>query len=166
MIEYKNKSSLPVISAYQAGKVMTDQDLKDFALQLRRDVIELTYFSGTKSSHVGGELSAAEIMAVLYGRTLNLRPEEPEWPDRDYFVMGKGHCSGVLYAAMAWRGFFSRDMLWNEFNRAGGLLQEHCNMLLPGIEAPTGSLGMGLSNACAMPGRPSSTTSPPNAPTR
>ena len=148
MVEYKNKSSLPVISAYEEGRVMTEQELKDFALQLRRDIIELTYYSGTKSSHVGGELSAAEIMAVLYGHALKLKPEEPEWEDRDVFVMGKGHCSGVLYAAMAWRGFFPREKLWNEFNVAGGYLQEHCNMELPGIEATTGSLGMGLSNGC------------------
>ncbi|MCE5343339.1 MAG: transketolase, partial [Eubacteriales bacterium] len=100
----------------------------------------------TKSSHVGGELSSAEIIAILYGCFLNLRPEEPEWPLRDIFVMSKGHCSAVLYAAMAWRGYFGREMLWNEFNRAGGILQEHCSPCLPGVEAPTGSLGMGLSN--------------------
>jgi transketolase len=117
-------------------------------LQLRRDIIELTYFSGTQSSHVGGELSSAEIIAVLYGCVLNLRPNEPDWPERDIFIMSKGHCSGLLYAAMAWRGYFPREMLWNEFNRAGGLLQEHCNMHLPGIEAATGSLGMGLANGC------------------
>ena len=81
MVEYKNKSSLPVISTYEEGKVMTDKELEDFALQLRRDIIELTYYSGTKSSHVGGELSAAEIMAVLYGHALKLKPEEPEWED-------------------------------------------------------------------------------------
>ena len=145
-MEYKNQSNLPVISEYRQN--MSEQDLKDFALQLRRDVIELTYYSGTQSSHVGGELSAAEIMAVLYGYALRLKPEEPDWTGRDVFIMSKGHCSGLLYAAMAWRGYFGRDMLWNEFNRAGGLLQEHCNLHLPGIEAATGSLGMGLSNCC------------------
>lgn len=144
--QYKNVSKLPVISRYHPG--MTDKEIEDFALQLRRDIIEITYFSGTKSSHTGGELSAAEIIAVLYADALDLRPEEPDWPERDVFVMGKGHCSAVLYAAMAWRGFFDRSMLWNEFNVAGGLLQEHCNMELPGVEAPTGSLGMGLSNGC------------------
>jgi len=141
---YHNQSNLPVISHYHTP--MTDEDLRMFALQLRRDVIEITHYSGTKSSHVGGELSSAEILAVLYGVFLNLRPQEPDWPLRDVFVMSKGHCSALLYAAMAWRGYFGRDMLWNEFNRAGGLLQEHCNMELPGVEAATGSLGMGLSN--------------------
>jgi len=145
-MKYINKSELPVISTYKTG--LNVQELRDLALQLRRDVIELTFFSGTQSSHVGGELSAADIIAVLYGRMLNLQPRQPDWPDRDVFVMSKGHCSAVMYAAMAWRGFFSREMLWNEFNRAGGLLQEHCNMLLPGVEAATGSLGMGLANGC------------------
>jgi transketolase len=145
-MDYKNHSVLPVISAYKP--VMNNRELEEFALQLRRDVIELTRFSGTKSSHVGGELSAADIIAVLYGAMLNLKPDEPEWGGRDVFVMSKGHCSAVMYAAMAWRGFFKREMLWNEFNQARGLLQEHCNLHLPGVEAATGSLGMGLANAC------------------
>ena len=146
-IEYKNKSGLPVISEY-GGRRLGGRELRDFALQLRRDVVELTYYSGTQSSHLGGELSSADIVAALYGCALSLRPEEPDWPERDVFIMSKGHCSGLLYAAMAWRGFFPRDMLWNEFNRAGGLLQEHCNLHLPGVEAATGSLGMGLANGC------------------
>jgi len=147
-MEYRNKSSLPVISTYKAG--MTEKELEDLALQLRRDVIELTYYSGTQSSHVGGELSAAEMIAVLYGYVLKLRPEQPEWEDRDRLILSKGHCSALQYCAMAWRGYFGRDKLWNEFNRVDGALQEHANMELPGIEAPTGSLGMGLSNGCGM----------------
>ncbi len=145
-MEYKNVSSTPVVSTYKQD--MSIEDLEKLALQLRRDTIELTYYSGTKSSHTGGELSSADIMAVLYGYALNLKPEEPEWNGRDVFVMSKGHCSGVMYAAMAWRGYFKRDALWNEFNQAHGLLQEHCNLHLPGVEASTGSLGMGLANGC------------------
>ena len=148
MQKYKNHSTLPVISRYKAA--ITDADLMDLALQLRRDVIEITRFSGTQSSHVGGELSAADLMAVLYGAVLRLRPDQPEWEHRDRFILSKGHCSALQYAAMAWRGFFERDVLFNEFNTADGRLQEHANMELPGIEAPTGSLGMGLSNACGM----------------
>ena len=138
--------AIPAISRYHAN--MSEADLKQFAHQLRRDVIALTYCSGTGSSHLGGELSAAEIMAVLYGDVLRLKPEEPEWEGRDVFVLGKGHCAGLLYAAMAWRGSFARERLFTDFNVAGKLLQEHCNMDLPGVEAPTGSLGMGLSNGC------------------
>ena len=147
-MEYMNKSTLKVISEYK--KDMTDEDLETFALQLRRDVIELTYYSGTKSSHVGGELSAADIMAVLYGAVLKLDPKNPLWEDRDRFILSKGHCSGLQYAAMAWRGYFDREKLFNEFNRIDGMLEEHANMELEGIEAPTGSLGMGLANACGM----------------
>ncbi|MDD3110307.1 MAG: transketolase [Eubacteriales bacterium] len=137
---------IPVISQYQ--ECMTEVDLRNFALQLRRDVIGLTYSSGTHSSHLGGELSAADIMAVLYGEALHLRPDESEWTERDILVLSKGHCAGLMYAAMAWRGCFERGRLFTDFNVAGKLLQEHCNMELPGIEAPTGSLGMGLSNGC------------------
>jgi len=148
ILDYQNKSTIPVISTFNGN--MTKKELVDFALQLRRDVIELTYYSGTQSSHVGGELSLAEIMAVLYGDVLNVRPEEPEWENRDRLILSKGHCSAVQYCAMAWRGYFERDVLFNEFNRVNGRLQEHANMELPGIEAPTGSLGMGLSNGCGM----------------
>jgi transketolase len=143
-----NISSMPVISRYKEN--VSYQDIEDLALQLRRDVIEITNFSGTRTSHVGGELSSADIVAVLYSRFLKLKPDDPEWEMRDRFILSKGHCSALLYAAMAWRGFFPRERLWNEFNRVGGKMQEHCNMLLPGVEAPTGSLGMGLSDGCGM----------------
>lgn len=145
-MEYRNVSSLEVISKWK--ECLSIDELNELALQLRRDVIELTHFSGTHSSHVGGELSAADIMAVLYGKMLNLKPSDPDWDERDIFILSKGHCSALQYAAMAWRGFFPREKLWNEFNRVNGQLQEHANMELPGIEAPTGSLGMGISNAC------------------
>jgi transketolase len=143
-----NYSSTPVISVYKNN--MSFKDLENLSLQLRRDIIEITWFSGTQSSHVGGELSSVEIMAVLYGKILKLDPMNTEWEDRDRFILSKGHASAVNYAAMAWRGFFPRDLLWNEFNRVGGRLQEHANMDLAGIEAPTGSLGMGLSVGCGM----------------
>jgi transketolase len=147
-MKYFNYSDLPVIGTFKEN--MSVEDLKDLALQLRRDIIELTWFSGTQSSHVGGELSAAEIMAVLFGRILKLDPLNPTMSNRDRVILSKGHASGITYVAMAWRGFFKRDVLWNEFNRVDGRLQEHANMELPGIEAPTGSLGMGLSNGCGM----------------
>jgi len=145
-LEYKNKSSLKVYSTYKEN--MSPENIRDFALQLRRDVVEITYYSGTQSSHIGGELSAADIMAVLYGAVLHVDPQDPEWEDRDIFILSKGHCSALQYAAMAHRGYFPREVLWNEFNRINGRLQEHANMELPGIEAPTGSLGMGLCNGC------------------
>ena len=144
----ENDRKSEVISTFKEN--MSVEDLRDLALQLRRDIIELTWHSGTQSSHVGGELSAAEIMAVLYGSILKLDPQNPKWIGRDRIILSKGHASGITYTAMAWRGFFRREVLWNEFNKVNGRLQEHANMELPGIEAPTGSLGMGLSNGCGM----------------
>jgi len=148
MLTYLNRSDLPVISSYSGTFLETREELERLALQIRRDIIEITYYSGTQSSHVGGELSCADILAVIYGSFLSVRPEDPDWPQRDVMIMSKGHCSAALYSAMAWRGFFPREKLWNEFNRVAGTLQEHCNLHLPGIEATTGSLGMGLANAC------------------
>lgn len=147
-MEYINKSNIPIISSFKEN--MMEEDLRKLALQLRRDIIELTRFSGTHSSHVGGELSAADIIAVLYGKILKLNPKKPLWEERDRLIVSKGHCSALQYAAMAWRGFIKRETLWNEFNRIDGKLEEHANLELPGIEAPTGSLGMGLSNGCGM----------------
>jgi transketolase len=125
-------------------------ELQQLARQLRRDVVELTRHSGTGSSHLGGELSLAEIIAVLYSGFLRLDPSLPSWQGRDRIVLSKGHASAIMYAAMAWRGFFPRERLFDQFNRVGGFLQEHVNMECPGAEVPTGSLGMGLSAGAGM----------------
>lgn len=114
----ENDRNLEVISTFKEN--MSVEDLRDLALQLRRDIIELTWHSGTQSSHVGGELSAAEIMAVLYGGILKIDPQNPTWIDRDRIILSKGHASGITYTAMAWRGFFRREVLWNEFNKVNG----------------------------------------------
>lgn len=126
------------------------EDLARLCRELRRDIIELTWHSGTQSSHVGGELSAVEILAALFFHTLRLDPARPDWAERDRFVLSKGHASAAMYAAMAWRGFFPRTRLFDAFNRVDGLLQEHVNMKTPGAEIPTGSLGMGLSAGAGM----------------
>jgi transketolase len=118
--------------------------------QFRRDLLDLTVHSGTHSSHIGGELSLVEILAVLFFRTLRLDPMQPDWPARDRFVLSKGHASAAMYVAMAWRGFFPRERLFDAFNRPHGMLQEHVNMEAPGAEIPTGSLGMGLSAGAGM----------------
>jgi transketolase len=98
-----------------------------------------------KVGHVGGPLSAADILAALYGRILRIRPGEPEWPDRDRFILSKGHSSLGQYAAMALAGYFPLEELYT-FNQRGSRLQGHPDMnKLPGIDISTGSLGMGLS---------------------
>jgi len=118
--------------------------------QFRRDLLDLTAKSGTGSSHLGGELSLVEILAALFFRVLRLDPVHPEWPARDRFVLSKGHASAAMYVAMAWRGFFPRERLFDAFNRPHAMLQEHLNLEAPGAEIPTGSLGMGLSAAAGM----------------
>src|SRR5512147_386503 len=75
--------------------------LRRLCVEFRRDLLELTVRSGTGSSHIGGELSLVEILAVLFFHTLKLDPKEPEWPGRDRFLLSKGHASAAMYVAMA-----------------------------------------------------------------
>jgi transketolase len=140
-------------SALTPGSISMPADpetLRRLCREFRRDLLELTWHSGTQSSHLGGELSAVEILAALFFHTLRLDPADPEWADRDRFVLSKGHASAALYVAMAWRGFFPRERLFDSFNRLHGILQEHVNLRTPGAEIPSGSLGMGLSAGAGM----------------
>jgi len=126
------------------------ETIRRLCVQFRRDLIELTVHSGTASSHLGGELSVMDLLAVLFFHSLRLDPARPDWPERDRFVLSKGHASAAMYVVMAWRGFFPRERLFDSFNRLHGILQEHVNLKTPGAEIPTGSLGMGLSAGAGM----------------
>jgi len=122
--------------------------LEDMARRIRVAVIRTV--TTCKVGHVGGPLSAADILAALYGRVLRIRPDEPDWPDRDRFILSKGHSSLGQYAAMALAGYFELDEMAT-FNRKGSRLQGHPDMnKLPGIDISTGSLGMGLSAGMGM----------------
>jgi len=122
--------------------------LEDMARRIRVAVIRTV--TACKVGHVGGNLSAAEVLAALYGRLLRIRPDEPAWPERDRFIQSKGHCSLSQYAAMALAGYFELDEMYT-FNQKGSRLQGHPDMLkLPGIDISTGSLGMGLSAGLGM----------------
>ncbi len=122
--------------------------LEDMARRIRVAVIRTV--ARVKVGHVGGPLSAADILAALYGRVLRLRPDDPDWPDRDRFILSKGHCALGQYAAMALRGYFELDEMYT-FNQKGSRLQGHPDMnKLPGIDMSTGSLGMGLSAGLGM----------------
>ena len=128
-----------------ATLVTTDEiaRLEDMARRIRVAVIRTV--TDRKVGHVGGPLSAADILAALYGRIMRVRPDEPDWPDRDRFILSKGHSSLVQYSAMALTGYFDLDELYT-FNKKGARLQGHPDMnKLPGIDMSTGSLGMGLS---------------------
>jgi transketolase len=126
------------------------ETLRRLCREFRKDLLDLTIHSGTGSSHIGGELSLVEILSVLFFHSLRLDPRNLEWLGRDRFILSKGHASAAMYVAMAWRGFFPRERLFDSFNRPHSILQEHVNMDTPGAEIPTGSLGMGLSAGVGM----------------
>ena len=118
-------------------------DLKKYANEIRKDIIRMTTAAG--SGHPGGSLSAADIVTALYFRVMHHDPKSPSWPDRDRFILSKGHASPVLYAALARSGYFPVDQLIT-FRKLGSPLQGHPDRRrLPGLEASTGSLGQGLS---------------------
>jgi len=117
------------------------KDLAELAYAIRRSSLEMVY--AANASHIGGALSAADILAVLYGRILRVRPEAPAWPERDRFVMSKGHACVALYAALALRGFFPGEWL-THYGQGGSLLMGHASHRVPGVEWSTGSLGQGL----------------------
>ncbi|MGH2676988.1 MAG: transketolase [Actinomycetota bacterium] len=122
--------------------------LKAIAHELR--ILDLQMIIEAGSGHPGGTLSAADMIAALFFHKLRLRPEEPAWPDRDRFVLSKGHCIPIVYAAMAKRGYFDEKELMT-LRDLGSRLQGHPDRTrLPGIEASTGSLGQGLSVAVGM----------------
>jgi transketolase len=118
------------------------------ATRIRRHVVRMTH--AARASHVGTSLSMADLLAVLYGGILNVNPADPERPDRDRFVLSKGHGSAGLYAVLAERGFFPLERL-TEFYRDGSPLVGHVSRRgVPGVDASTGSLGHGLALACGM----------------
>ncbi|MDI7251194.1 MAG: transketolase [Actinomycetota bacterium] len=122
--------------------------METISRELRKDIVRMIGLAG--SGHPGGSLSCVEILACLYFYKMKHRPEEPDWPLRDRFVLSKGHAAPALYAALAWSGYFDREELWR-LRRLGSMLQGHPDRLrTPGVEISTGSLGQGLSAACGM----------------
>ncbi len=108
----------------------------------------MTFKAG--SGHPGGSLSAVDILTALYFHQMAVEPADPRWPDRDRFVLSKGHVCPALYAVLAEKGFFPKAALWT-LRRPESILQGHPDMrLTPGVEMSTGSLGQGLSVACGM----------------
>lgn len=124
------------------------QKLEKIAVDLREDVIKMLVEAG--SGHSAGALGTADIFAALYFDILNVDPKNPSNPDRDRFVLSNGHICTVLYAALAHRGFFARDLL-KTMRKLGSPLQGHPhNLSVPGIETSSGPLGQGLSQAIGM----------------
>lgn len=122
--------------------------IRQRAAQMRRDIIEMIAVAG--SGHPGGSLSAADIVATLYFGVLRHDPTRPDWPERDRFVLSKGHAAPVLYAALAEAGYFGRDHL-KTLRKLGSMLQGHPDCIkCAGVEVSTGSLGQGLAIANGM----------------
>lgn len=133
-------------SADRAADVQT---LEEISRDLRVDIIRMLVEAG--SGHPGGSLSAVDFLACLYfGDTLRYRPDQPHWPERDRFVLSKGHCTPAYYATLARAGYFPHDFL-KTFRKLDSPLQGHPDRTrLPGVEASTGSLGQGLSIGLGM----------------
>ena len=124
------------------------KELQIAAAKIRLGIIEGVFHA--KSGHPGGSLSAAELFAYLYGKELNVDPKNPKDPDRDRFVLSKGHCAPGYYAALALKGFFPMEEL-QSLRHIGAMLQGHPDMKhTPGVDMSSGSLGQGISAAVGM----------------
>uniref|UniRef100_UPI0038B36E32 transketolase n=1 Tax=Microaerobacter geothermalis TaxID=674972 RepID=UPI0038B36E32 len=123
-------------------------ELKVRANHIRQEIVKMV--TEAQSGHPGGSLSAADILTVLYFHVMNVDPENPRMPDRDRFVLSKGHASPVLYATLAEKGYLPKEELAT-FRKINSRLQGHPSYKsLPGVDMSTGSLGQGLSAANGM----------------
>lgn len=122
--------------------------LKQQAVVLRKDILSMIH--AAKAGHPGGSLSAVEMVTALYFHVMNIDPQNPDWPERDRFILSKGHSCPVLYAALAERGFFDREVL-QTLRQYHSILQGHPDMnKVPGVDMTSGSLGNGLSLGVGM----------------
>ncbi|MGI6077318.1 MAG: transketolase [Fastidiosipilaceae bacterium] len=123
-------------------------ELQKFATQIRIETVKQVGIRGF--GHLGGALSIADALAVLYGKVMNIRPDDPKWADRDVMVCSKGHAGPAVYSTLALKGYFPMEML-ETLNQPGTKLPSHCDRnLTPGVDMTTGSLGQGVSTALGM----------------
>jgi transketolase len=126
---------------------MTLGDLEARARRIRETILAIA--ATPHGTHVGGSLSAADILTVLYSEVLRVRPAEPDWPGRDRFILSKGHASAALYAVLADCGYFPVEET-RTYGQHGGRLAGHPLGRLPGVDFPTGALGHGLALAAGV----------------
>ena len=127
---------------------MENLELAKLANEIRKGII--TGVHSAKAGHPGGSLSAADIFTYLYFEEMNVNPKEPEDPDRDRFVLSKGHTAPGLYSTLAHKGYFPVEDLAT-LRKLGSYLQGHpCKQHVPGVDMSTGSLGQGISAAVGM----------------
>ena len=127
--------------------VTIKKQLQKTACNIRMGVLTGTYHA--KSGHPGGSLSISDLLTYLYFAKMHVDPQNPDMDDRDRLVLSKGHTAPALYAALAERGFFSKDEL-THLRHIGALLQGHPCIHIPGVDMSSGSLGQGISVACGM----------------
>lgn len=129
-------------------KNISVQELKEHAKELRKTALTMIYEA--QSGHPGGAFSSAEITAALYYGEMNIDPKNPKWPDRDRYILSKGHACPIQYAALGLLGYFPEEKL-HTLRQEGSILQGHPDMKkCPGIDISTGSLGQGLSCGVGM----------------
>jgi transketolase len=127
---------------------MSIEQLEEMAVRIRCDIIEMISTAG--AGHPGGSLSAADIVTALYFRLMKIDPTNPQWEDRDRFILSKGHACPVWYAALAERGYFNRSHL-GTLRQLNSILQGHADMIkTPGVDMTVGSLGQGFSAGIGM----------------
>ena len=132
---------------------MSTSELKEIARKCRVEIVKMVYRA--QAGHPGGSLSEIDLISALYGNYLRVKPNEPNWDDRDRFILSKGHASPGMYAILAEMGFISKNDL-ESYRVLGGICQGHVDMKwCPGVDFSAGSLGMGLSfgMGCAIAGR-------------
>jgi len=122
-----------------------NRESKKLAYEARIEALRMV--ASAKASHIGGALSMADLVAVLYSGILNIRSNNPDWSDRDRFILSKGHSCSVLYAVLALKGFFSIDEL-STYGQDASRLMSHISHKMPGVDFSTGSLGHGLPFGC------------------
>lgn len=133
------------VKAMEEGK---KRELKTLATQIRMGIVESIHSLG--SGHLGGSLSIADVLAVLYGGEMKIDPANPKWEERDKLVCSKGHAGPAVYSALAVKGYFPYEEL-KTLNRPKTRLPSHCDRnKTPGVDMTTGSLGQGTSLACGM----------------
>ncbi len=124
--------------------MLTVEEMRAAALESRREILKMIFDAG--SGHTGGSLSEIDILISLYFGVLRYDPGAPDWPERDRFVLSKGHASPGFYVTLARAGYFPASEL-SSYRKTDGLLQGHAHPITPGVEMNSGSLGMGLSFA-------------------
>ena len=132
---------------------MSTSELKEIARKCRVEIVKMVYRA--QAGHPGGSLSEIDLISALYGNYLRVKPNEPNWDDRDRFILSKGHASPGMYAILAEMEFISKEDL-ESYRVLGGICQGHVDMKwCPGVDFSAGSLGMGLSfgMGCAIAGR-------------